>query len=120
MKLTKTIEIQRVYDHKPKPKGAVFLVDRLWPRGIRKETLGAKAWIGEVGPSDRLRQWFNHDPDKWPKFKQKYFRELKQNPEVWKPVAEAARSGPVTLLFGAKDTEHNNAVALREFLEQVL
>jgi uncharacterized protein YeaO (DUF488 family) len=118
MKRTKvtSVEVQRVYDRKPQPTKTAFLVDRLWPRGIKKEALGIKAWIREVGPSDSLRHWFGHDPDKWPEFKRRYFHELKQNSEALRPLLEAVQMGPVTLLFAAKDSQHNNAVALREFL----
>ena len=114
------IEIQRVYRPAPRGRRAAFLVDRLWPRGVSKRDLARSVWLKNVGPSDRLRHWFGHDPAKWPEFKTRYFLELKENPEPWRPLAEAARKRPVTLLFAAKDTEHTNAVALREFLEQEL
>ena len=113
----KTIQVQRVYGYRPHPRVPTFLVDRLWPRGVRKEKLGIQAWVREAGPSDRLRHWFGHDPAKWPEFKRRYTRELHEHPETWRPLAEAALRGPMILLFGAKDTEHNNAVALKEFLE---
>jgi len=114
----KKIRVQRVYERRPRDRETAFLVDRLWPRGIRKEALAIKAWTRDVGPSDRLRHWFGHDPAKWPEFKRRYFRELKEKPGVWQPLMEAARKGPITLLFAAKDAEHNNAVALKEFLQR--
>jgi|SRR6185437_5758134 len=113
------LRIRRVYDRPAQEeKSAVYLVDRLWPRGVKKERLKIKGWIREVGPSDGLRHWFGHDPARWPEFKRRYFAELRRKPEVWGPLAEALRERPVTLLFAAKDTEHNNAVALKEFLEK--
>lgn len=111
------IRIKRVYEKPAKADGERLLVDRLWPRGVRKQDLKIKAWLRETGPSNALRHWFGHDPVKWPEFKNRYFRELRQNPDAWRPVADAAQKGPVTLLFSAKDEEHNNAVALKEFLE---
>ena len=110
------IEIQRVYRPAPRGRQAAFLVDRLWPRGVSKRDLARSVWLKNVGPSDRLRHWFGHDPAKWPEFKKRYFLELKANPSTWRPLAEAARKGPVALLFATKDADHSNAAALREFL----
>jgi uncharacterized protein YeaO (DUF488 family) len=112
------IRIKRVYDSASSDDGAKFLVDRLWPRGVSKEKLQLTGWIKEVAPSDALRKWFGHDPKKWSEFQRRYISELKENPDAWKPLDEAARKGDVTLLFGAKDSEHNNAVVLKKFLEQ--
>ncbi len=114
------IEVTRVYEQ---PKGEVstkFLVDRLWPRGMRKEELEGVTWVRDVAPSAALRKWFGHDPEKWHGFMLRYFKELDQHPEVWQPILEAAKAGPVTLLYGAKDTKHNQAVALRRYLEAKL
>jgi len=94
------------------------LVDRLWPRGIKKEKLRLTGWLKELAPTDSLRKWFNHEPAKWPEFQRRYFAQLEKNQMAWKPLLEAVRKGRVTLLFGAKDPEHNNAVALKTFLEQ--
>ncbi len=96
--------------------GTRFLVDRLWPRGVRKSALRLAAWLKEVAPSDALRRWFRHDPAKWPEFRRRYFAELDQRPEGWRPIVTEAARGPVALLFGAQDREHNNAVALRDYL----
>lgn len=114
------IRIERVYDLKRRGSGAYFLVDRLWPRGVKKEALHLDGWLKEAAPSDKLRTWFAHDPKKWAEFQRRYFAELDHNPAAWRPLLEAARSGTVTLLFGAKDLERNNAVALKSYLEAKL
>ena len=111
------IKVKRVYDPVEPDDGRRFLVDRLWPRGVKKEALRMDGWLREVAPSDRLRRWFGHDPKKWEEFRRRYFAELEAHPEAWQPLREAARAGNVTLLFSARDTSYNNAVALREFLE---
>lgn len=110
------IQLKRVYEPARSTDGTRFLIERLWPRGIRKTSLRLDAWLKEVGPSHELRRWFSHDPKKWDEFRRKYFSELKQNAKAWAPILEAARKGRVTLLFSSHDSEHNNAVALREFL----
>jgi uncharacterized protein YeaO (DUF488 family) len=94
------------------------LVERLWPRGVRKADLRLDAWLKDVAPSPALRRWFGHDPDKWPEFKRRYFAELHQHEEALAPLREAAHEGPLTLVYGARDTEHNAAVALREYLSR--
>ncbi|HSA60026.1 MAG TPA: DUF488 family protein [bacterium] len=112
------ILIKRAYD-KPSPKdGKRFLVDRLWPRGITKEKLRIEAWLKDAAPSDGLRQWYAHDPKKWTEFKKRYEKELLKNPEAWKPLSNAARKETVTLVFGSKELEKNNAAALRDFLSR--
>jgi uncharacterized protein YeaO (DUF488 family) len=110
------ITTKRVYDPPSPSDGARFLVERLWPRGVAKEKLKIDAWLKEVGPSTELRKWFNHDPDKWDEFRKRYRRELDAHPDAWQPIVSAARRGPVTLVYSSHDTEHNNAVALREYL----
>jgi uncharacterized protein YeaO (DUF488 family) len=92
-------------------------VERLWPRGIKKTDLKIDAWPKDVGPSDALRRWFAHDPKKWPEFCRRYFAELDSHPEAWEPIRSAARHGRVTLVYSSHDTEHNNAVALKEYLQ---
>jgi uncharacterized protein YeaO (DUF488 family) len=92
-------------------------VDRLWPRGVKKEELNVKAWLKDVAPRPELRKWFAHDPAKWQEFQQRYRAELESDPDTWKPILEAAKQGDVTLLYSARDTEHNSAVLLKEFLE---
>ena len=111
-----TIKVKRVYEPSVPNDGACFLVDRLWPRGMKREALQLDGWLKEVAPSDTLRRWFGHDPKKWEEFRRRYFVELDGRPEAWRPILEAARRGHVTLLYGAKDTEHNNAVALGDYL----
>jgi uncharacterized protein YeaO (DUF488 family) len=114
------IQVKRVYEVSFQNDGARFLVDRVWPRGIKKEAADLTAWLREVAPSTALRKWFGHDPEKWPEFQRRYTAELAKNAEAWAPLLDAARRGKITLLFGARDTEHNNAVALKNFLENRL
>lgn len=111
------IQIKRAYERATKNDGARFLVERLWPRGVKKENLQID-WLKEVAPSSELRKWFQHDPAKWGEFRQRYFRELEKHPDGWQPLLTRARRGRVTLVYSAHDTEHNNAVALKEFLDQ--
>ncbi len=110
------IQVKRVYEKPAKADGTRLVVDRLWPRGLKKEELHLESWVKEVAPSDSLRRWFGHGPFKWKEFKQRYFAELDGKPEVWKFILQAGREGNVTLLCSAKDPEHNNAVALRDYL----
>ncbi len=112
-----TIRTKRVYDPPSPDDGKRFLVDRLWPRGVRRASLQLDGWLKELAPGDALRRWFHHDPAKWAEFRRRYFAELEGRQTALRPILTAARTGPVTLLFSAKDTWHNNAVALREFLE---
>jgi uncharacterized protein YeaO (DUF488 family) len=114
------IQIKRVYDPASPRDGQRFLVDRLWPRGIKKDDLKIETWNKDVAPSNELRHWYGHDPDKWCEFNQRYFDELDERPEAWKPLLEAARKGDITLLFSSKELELNNAVTLRAYLEQRL
>jgi len=111
---------ERVYDAKSKSDGKRFLVDRLWPRGVKKESLKMDGWVKEVAPSNALRQWFNHDPDRWKEFQRRYRAELSDKPENWQPLLKAAKGGDITLLFSAHDVEHNNAVVLKALLEERL
>ncbi|MEI8235237.1 MAG: DUF488 domain-containing protein [Verrucomicrobiota bacterium] len=115
-----TIRIQRVYEPASKEDGARFLVERLWPRGTKKEALPMEAWCKDAAPSQELRRWFQHDPDKWHAFERRYRAELDQNPKAWEPLLKAAQHGVVTLLYSAHDAEHNNAVTLRSYLEKHL
>jgi uncharacterized protein YeaO (DUF488 family) len=111
------ITLKRAYDPASRVDGIRFLVERLWPRGIAKTDLRIDEWLKDVGPSTGLRKWFGHDPGKWAEFRRRYFRELGSQPEVWKPIVSAARrGGTVTLVYSSHDPEHNNAVALREYL----
>lgn len=110
------ITIKRAYDPPSPSDGTRVLVDRLSPRGISKEKLKLDLWLKEVAPSEALRKWFSHDPDRWAEFQLRYVDELKHNVEAWQPIAKAAHGHHVTLVFGSKDLEHNNAVVLRNFL----
>jgi len=110
------LELKRAYDKASPEDGVRFLVERLWPRGIKKTDLRLDGWLKDVAPSTSLRQWFSHDPKKWSEFQERYFAELDRHPEACDPIRAAARHGPVTLIYSSHDTEHNNAVALREYL----
>lgn len=114
------IKIKRVYESPADADGTRFLVERLWPRGMKKEALHMDEWLKEVAPSDGLRRWFGHDPDKWGEFRDRYFAELDEKPEALKPIAEASRKGDVTLLYSARDRERNNAAALKDYLSERL
>jgi uncharacterized protein YeaO (DUF488 family) len=113
----KMIQLKRVYDKAAADDGKRFLVERLWPRGIKKSGLRIDDWLKDLGPSTALRQWFGHDPKRWDEFRRRYFQELEENIEACKPIQRAAARGRVTLVYSSHDEEHNNAVALKEFLE---
>lgn len=111
------IKVKRVYDEIEKNDGCRVLIDRLWPRGISKEKAEIDLWIREIAPSDSLRKWFAHDPEKWKEFRKRYKTELKNNSDNLHLLRELVRKEKVvTLLYAAKDKEHNNAVALKENL----
>ena len=114
------ITMKRAYEAASAEDGARFLVDRLWPRGVSKEALHVEAWLKDVAPSTELRKWFGHDPAKWDEFQHRYGAELRSRPETWQPLLDAAHHGTVTLVYGAKDTEHNDAVVLKAFLKSNL
>lgn len=115
---TAKIQTKRVYEPASRTDGQRVLVERLWPRGIKKEALSLTGWRKEVAPSQQLRKWFNHDPAKWTEFQRRYRAELDGKPEIWRPLLEAAGRGNLTLLFSSHDTEHNNAVVLKAYLEE--
>ena len=110
------IGIKRTYEPVSRSDGWRVLVERLWPRGMRREDLQLSAWEKDVAPSPALRKWYSHDVSRWPEFQRRYRNELDQNPEAWRPLLEAAQSRQVTLLFSARDVEHNSAVVLRDYL----
>jgi uncharacterized protein YeaO (DUF488 family) len=112
-----SIRIKSTRDSAESGDGKRFLVDRLWPRGVRKDALRIEAWLKDIAPSSRLRQWFRHDPEKWDEFRHRYFWELAARPAAVEEVLRLARHGTVTLLHASRDREHNNAVALKQFLE---
>jgi uncharacterized protein YeaO (DUF488 family) len=111
------IQVKRVYEVGSEEDGVRFLVERLWPRGIKKEDLAVEGWLKDLAPSTELRKWFSHDPTKWDEFRQRYFRELEKHPTAWGPLLARARRDRVTLVFSAHDTQYNNAIALKQFLE---
>jgi uncharacterized protein YeaO (DUF488 family) len=114
------IQVKRVYDPPEPGDGTRFLVERLWARGMKKAALRLDGWLKEAAPSDALRRWFGHDPAKWADFQHRYFSELDRKPGAWRPIVEAAYRGNVTLLYSARDTAHNNAVALKVYVEKGL
>ena len=114
------LKVKPVYESTEVSDGVRFLVERLWPRGMKKEKLNMEAWLKDVAPSDSLRRWFEHDPLKWSEFQKRYRAELDDNPNTWEPILEAMERGDVTLLYSAHDTEHNNALVLKSFLEEHL
>jgi uncharacterized protein YeaO (DUF488 family) len=110
------IRVKRTYDPPARGDGWRVLVERLWPRGMKKEALAADAWLKEVAPSTELRKCFNHREDRWEEFQRRYRDELKKNPDAWRPILDAGRRGTVTLLYSAHDTVHNGALVLRDYL----
>jgi uncharacterized protein YeaO (DUF488 family) len=114
------IKTKRVYESAQPEDGKRILVERLWPRGVRKDDLQMSFWEKEAAPTTELRKWFSHDPEKWTEFKHLYCVELDAHPDTWKPILQAAREGTVTLLYSSHDQEHNNAVFFKDYLENKL
>jgi uncharacterized protein YeaO (DUF488 family) len=112
------IKLERVYDKRSSADGKHYLVERLWPRGVKKTSLHLDGWFKDAAPSTELRKWFSQDPEKWEEFRRRYFAELDGAPGAWEPILQVARKNTVTLLYSSHDTEHNNAVALKEYLER--
>lgn len=112
------LQLKRIYETPAKSDGKRILVDRLWPRGLKKEDVSIDLWLKEIAPSSELRKWFGHDPEKWSELKKRYARELDDHPEQVEALKEELENGKVTFLYSAKDQEHNNAVALKEYLEK--
>ena len=111
------IRLKRAYDDPADNDGHRVLVDAMWPRGVSKETAQLDDWMKDVAPSDELRKWFGHDPEKWDDFRKRYHGELDDNDAV-KGLIDRAREGRVTLVYAAKDEDHNNAIALRDYLRK--
>ena len=111
------IRVKRAYNPRSGDDGERILVDRLWPRGIAKERAGIDLWLKEAGPSTGLRKWFGHDPARWEEFCRRYWRELSEKPGLVRVLTEKAGGGVITLVYGARDELHNNAVALKMYLE---
>lgn len=112
------IAIKRAYEAPSPRDGKRYLVERLWPRGVKKEDLQLDAWLKDVSPSPALRKWFSHDVSKWEEFQRRYRAELDANPEAWQPILAAARGGRVTLVYAARDEEHNSARLLKEYVDR--
>lgn len=111
------IQIKRTYEPRARDDGRRFLVERLWPRGLKKEALAAE-WVKDVAPSTALRVWFGHRVERWDEFQRRYRAELDTHPEVWQPLRDASRQGPITLLYSAHDVDHNGALVLRDYLTE--
>lgn len=112
-----SLKLKRAYDAPEPDDGLRVLVDRLWPRGVSKDSARIDLWLKELAPSTALRKWFGHDPAKWDEFRARYRRELASRDEALARLFALARKGPVTLVYGAADREHNDAVALKEVLQ---
>jgi uncharacterized protein YeaO (DUF488 family) len=110
------IRTKRTYDPPARADGRRFLVERLWPRGMKKQDLELDAWLKDVAPSTELRRWFGHRPERWTEFRRRYMKELDGRPEAWRPLLEASKKHAVTLLYSARDVEHNGALVLRDYL----
>jgi uncharacterized protein YeaO (DUF488 family) len=115
------VRLKRVYEPAEPGDGARFLVERLWPRGLRREAAHLTAWLKDVAPSPELRRWFHHEPARWEEFRRRYRAELAEPAKqaLVRELVTAARAGPITLVFAARDTEHNAAVVLRELIEEL-
>ncbi len=111
------VKIKRVYDPPSRDDGKRILIDRLWPRGLKKEDAHIDEWVKEVAPSIELRKWFGHDPSKWGNFKRRFFSELSEKQGIVGGIVSEAHRGTITLLFGSKEKHFNNAVALKEYIE---
>lgn len=112
------VKLKRVYEQPSAADGMRVLVDRLWPRGLSKHDVSADLWLRDAAPSNELRRWFGHDPKRWLRFSRKYRAELARQPEILDLLDDLRRRAPVTLIFGARDEAHNQAVVLREMLEK--
>ena len=111
------IMLKRAYEQPSDQDGTRILVDGMWPRGVSKQQAQIDLWLKELAPSKELRKWFGHDAEKWPEFQTKYIQELQTHHEAVNTVIDQVQKGPVTLVYAAKDTEHNNAVALKKYLQ---
>ena len=114
------VKIKRAYLPAESSDGTRVLIDRLWPRGLSKEKAKIDLWLKEIAPSTDLRKWFGHDPGKWAEFQKRYKAELKKNQETVAELKMALRAGHVTLIYGARDEEHNDAVVLQDYLERII
>lgn len=118
LKMKHELKLKRVYEKPDKADGIRILVDRLWPRGLTKQKATLELWLKEIAPSTELRKWFGHDPKKWRSFRARYQSELKRHPDELKLIKDKASEGTVTLLYGARDQEHNEAIVLKQLLDR--
>jgi len=112
------IRLKRAYEPPEPSDGTRILIDRLWPRGIKKSDAAIDRWLRDIAPSTDLRRWFGHRPERWTEFRRRYRAELRRHPELVEEIRDAARDGPVTLIYAARDEAHNDAVVLRELLDR--
>lgn len=117
--MTAALHIKRVYEPPAKDDGTRILVDRIWPRGLSKQRAAVDEWIKEIAPTTALRSWFGHDPQRWPEFRDRYFKELRSNTELVARLVSLIADEPATLLFAAHETQRNNAVALAEYIKSL-
>ena len=112
------IQLKRAYEEPSRQDGVRILVERLWPRGVRKEQAAIDLWLKDLAPSTELRKWFHHDPERWDEFRKKYWSELKEKGDLLVLLKHRTGEGAVTFVYGARDEERNSAVALKEYLEE--
>ncbi len=113
---SRKVKVKRAYEPPERGDGRRILVDRMWPRGVKKAEAAIDKWVRDIAPSAELRRWFGHRAERWPEFRRRYRAELKEHPELVEEIRDAAQVGPVTLVYAARDTAHNNAVVLQELL----
>lgn len=113
------IQLKRAYDPPARQDGLRILVERLWPRGVRKDKAAIDIWLRDIAPSTELRKWYSHDPQKWPQFRKRYWAELKEKGDLLTLLKHRTTEGPVTFVYAAADEERNSAVALKEYLERM-
>ena len=113
-----SISLKRAYEAPARSDGCRILVERLWPRGLKKQDAKIDLWLKDAAPSTELRRWFNHEPDKWAEFKRRYFQELRDREEALPPIVERLRAGRITFVFASREVRFNNAVALKEYVER--
>ena len=118
LEIVMNVKTKRVYEQPDKDDGFRILVDRLWPRGLTKEKANVDLWLKEIAPSSELRKWFGHDPAKWKSFRRRYETEIRHKDDLIKTLKQKAMEGTTTLLYGARDEEHNEALVLKQFLRR--
>ena len=114
------VRLKRAYEAPAESDGRRYLVDRIWPRGICKAEAEFEDWLKEIAPSNELRKWFDHDPQRWAEFRRRYLSELKQHRDALRELAEQACRKRITLVYGARDQEHNQAIVIRQYLQMLM